>query len=36
MNNAFSPNFDVVYDRLLYFWEGMVCLKIVEKPRISS
>ena len=31
MNNAFLLNFDVVYDRLLYFWEDMVCLGIVKK-----
>ena len=30
MNNAFSPNFDVVYDGLLYFWVDMVCLGIVK------
>ena len=33
MNNAFSSNFDVVYDRLLYFWEDMVCLGIVQKTK---
>ena len=33
MNNAFSSNFDVVYDRLLYFREDMVCLGIVQKTK---
>ena len=33
MNNAFSSNFDVVYERLLCFWEYMVCLGIVQKTK---
>ena len=33
MNNAFSSNFDVVCDRLLYFWEDMVCLGIFQKTK---
>ena len=33
MNNGFLSNFDVVYDRLWYFWEYMVCLGIVQKTK---
>ena len=33
MNLAFSSYFIAIYDRLLYFWEEMVCLEIVLKTK---